>query len=70
MTKDYTVVPVGRLYKIKWAGGGQLAKELSGLYTSHNEIKKAIEKYEKKKPATKQTKRGVKNGTGKDAARA
>lgn len=47
------------LFKIKYAGGGQLPDMLSGQYTSHHAAKSAIKKYLDVKPKRKA------NGTGK-----
>lgn len=43
--KELLVVPVGALKRVKYAGGGELPKELQGLYTSDTEALRAIERY-------------------------
>lgn len=63
--KAYRLVPDGSLIRIEWEGGGQLAKELSGLYTSRREAQFAIDSYEAKKIPSRQAAKGreVKDGT-------
>lgn len=43
--KELLVVPVGALKRVKYAGGGELPKELQGLYTSDTEAHRAINRY-------------------------
>lgn len=57
------------LTKIKYEGGGEVPKELSGSYTSLREAKEAIRKYEaSKKPSRRDTKREIKNASSENAA--
>lgn len=65
-TKTYSIVSSGRLYKIKWEGGGQLSTSLSGLYTSPKDASLAITRYESSKKPSRKANRGVKNGTTED----
>lgn len=68
MSKEYRVVKSGRLYKIEWEGGGQMAKALSGEYTSPAECHRAVAEYEKTKKPSRKAKRGVKNATDESTA--
>lgn len=43
--KEFKYTSQGRLIVIKWAGGGEIPKELSGLYTSLHEAKQAANEY-------------------------
>lgn len=43
--KDFKFTSEGRLITIKWVGGGEIPKELSGLYTSLHEAKQAANDY-------------------------
>lgn len=43
--KEFKYTSEGRLFRIKWAGGGEMPKELSGLYTSLPAAKKAADEY-------------------------
>lgn len=57
--KEFKYYSEGRLFRLKWAGGGEMPKELSGLYTSFKDAEKAAEQYLAKR-----------DGNGKDNARA
>lgn len=47
--KELVKYQVGNALKIKFAGGGELPRELSGSYTSHPEADYAIARYLKKR---------------------
>jgi hypothetical protein len=64
--KDYVLYLERSLWKIKLEGGGQLAAELSGSYTSQKDAHLAINNYEAKKKPCRQANRKVKNGESKD----
>lgn len=70
MSKAFIVYHDGaRLTRIKYEGGGEVPKELSGSYTSAKAAKAAIERYEHgKKPSRKDLNRTVKDASSKDAA--
>ena len=69
---NYNIVStVGKIgYKIQWNKGGQMPKQLSGTYTSHNAAKLAIDDYETKlRPQNKRTTNGQKAETGTEELR-
>lgn len=68
MSKAYRIVKSGRLFKVEWEGGGQMAKALSGEYTSPAECHRAVASYEKTKRPDRKAKRGVNNATNKGTA--
>lgn len=43
--KDFKYTSEGRLFRISWAGGGEMPSMLSGLYTSLHAAKAAAEEY-------------------------
>lgn len=51
--KELVIVPVGASKSIKYAGGGELPKELQGLFTSDVEARRAIDKYLLKRDGNK-----------------
>jgi hypothetical protein len=44
--KNYKIQFEGHCVSIKWEGGGQLPKELQGLFTSTMDAQRAIDIYE------------------------
>lgn len=53
--KEIQIVGDRTLYKIQFSTGGQLPKELQGLFTSHTEAKRKIDQYLEKKLNGKST---------------
>lgn len=49
--KEFRFQSEGRLFRIKWEGGGEIPQVLSGLYTSFHEAKNAANAYLEKKNA-------------------
>lgn len=67
--KNYKVVNVGPLIRIKWEGGGQMPKALSGLYTNRAELEASVAAYEAAKKPSRQAERKVKeDGKKQDTA--
>jgi|DEB0MinimDraft_6_1074348.scaffolds.fasta_scaffold00195_8 hypothetical protein len=67
--KDYKLVLDKNLWYIKFEGGGQLSKELSGGYSRQADAKWAIECYEAKKKPSRKAERKVKDGQSKNTGR-
>lgn len=70
--KTYRLESDRNLVRIVWEGGGQIPKQLKGLWPSHNAAKREIALYEanvKRKPAAKGKTRKVKNGSTEDNSR-
>lgn len=66
-SKSYTLFLENNLWRIKFEGGGQLAKQLSGGYTHRKDAEWAIECYEATKKPSRKAERKVKNEQSKDA---
>lgn len=49
--KDYQVVRHGAIFRVEFSTGGQIPKELSGMYTKENIAWDAIRGYEAKRGA-------------------
>jgi hypothetical protein len=64
--RDYVLYLDKTLWRIKLEGGGQLSKELSGLYSTPKDAELAIKNYEAKKKPCRKADRKVKNGESKD----
>lgn len=41
-SKRLIAMPNRGCYYVKWEGGGEVSKEIAGLYTSFNDVKKAV----------------------------
>lgn len=54
--REFKYTSEGRLIRIKWAGGGEVPAELSGLYTSLHAAKSAGEEYLAKRDKPKNAK--------------
>lgn len=50
MVKELVTYTIGNLYKLKWAGGGELPKALTGSYTSEAAALKAGDAYIASRP--------------------
>lgn len=68
IAKNYKLILNGNLWYVKFEGGGQLSKELSGGYTSQKEAEWAISNYEAKKKPSRKANRKVNNGESQDTA--
>lgn len=66
--KSYSLYLDKNLWKIKFEGGGQLSKELSGGYSSQRDAEWAISIYEAKKKPCRKADRKVTNGQSEDTA--
>lgn len=61
MVKELVTYTTGNLYKLKWAGGGELPAVLSGAYTSEAAALAAGDKYIASRPVKKATKNAKDN---------
>lgn len=63
------MVPVLSSYKFKWEGGGEVAKEISGLYTSCKAAREAVVSWQLSKFPCKRKKNTIEvvlDGTTRD----
>lgn len=67
MEKELKLKTVGPNFSVYWEGGGEVPKDLKGLYTSRGEAWYAIEKWQTKKAVSKpRQSRKLTNGEKQD----